>query len=1196
LGPAKLSRNFGELPIPPMAIQPLKIPIRSYGENIPVAPDTNAEVNKINELVDAVNAGLATSNAIVGGPKYVQYLSSQTYGVPADASTLDRLSPESILPGNEATVINPHPNPLTNTALSAYYRATIAPAGTAGAVMVPAFTGSPDTVPIVWVEVVDNSSFTPLLANELNPGKAAYANLTLRPLLIALVNGVGTGSTTVISTPATTQPATGPTVTGFLPGSAAVEASVTLTGTGFAKATAVLFNGTPASFQIVNVSTIVAVVPVGATTGPVAVTNSAGTGTSAANFEVKATVVVTPADTTPPTVAFTVPAAGATLAPNTQVLLTVIANDNVAVQGLTFTNGVTGAVIGPGAKNGSTYTFPYTTPATTGPLSLVATATDAAGNSQPATVNVTVGSTTPTPTPTADLTAALAISLATLTLGAPVAYSITPAGGTSPYAYEVVATDTATGQQFTLGTTRTGSWIPTAVGSYAIEADVTDSSNPVKAAQSATRYLQVVAAANRIPVADAGQDVTLPAGTKSLVLMGTASDPDAGDTLTYVWRQITGPNNATGIPATTLNVVASNLVAGTYQFGFRSTDNHGAQSVEDFMLVTVPAASTGVPNADDYAVLVAGDSTTTNDYSPFSPTLIPVLNRGISNNGYIGSFTSAANTGISGMSLIANPDGSDGGLIGRFNELVAGRYVAGKYNVIVVQCLLNSLAGEVYLRGESGAAERVLAQLKHLIALIRADNPNWCILISTCTPRTNGVQPGQENQRPILNQSIRDGWATGSLDVQAVAQFGFDTRLSIPGPDINGNPTTLYKDWVHYSQQALDAIVCPSIRDAFLYARFRKPQPAPYTGAPLSDLYLAGAQVPPVKSKSVGVGETAVGSGVYNVPWGGPYGDWSRSIVFGATMPAQGKSRVLIKKAALDSLNAILGVSASASLATTANAFDAYNAWLYQHEDGRVLGREGPGSGEGVDLGGRLDISEYLSLDKNDRVLSVSKTSDGVNFITFYTFPGSYPMALTIHMALEASLGKAYAPQGFGLTLTPNPAPVLYNGPITFADNIDQVVTSGNISAPNHAAGSWGAIGLCTSHQLRVGSRLIMDFSPSAAGFAMLGVSSKRVKVGYADPDFSAGIWAVNYQGRAYLHRIAYGADSLLFDYAPDGRMWSLFVGPAGMSAEYSLNNGTNWTSVGILPFVFGDYGAIISDINQMGSLLQLRGTELVPV
>jgi hypothetical protein len=134
-------------------------------------------------------------------------------------------------------------------------------------------------------------------------------------------------------------------------------------------------------------------------------------------------------------------------------------------------------------------------------------------------VNVNVGTTT---TPTADLAAALAISLATLTLGSPVSFSVTAAKGTAPYAYESVATDTATGHQFTLGTTKTGSWTPTAVGSYAIEATVTDSSSPAQVAQSAIRYLQVVA--------DAGQYLIIQLPTNSVALMGTASNPDASDT------------------------------------------------------------------------------------------------------------------------------------------------------------------------------------------------------------------------------------------------------------------------------------------------------------------------------------------------------------------------------------------------------------------------------------------------------------------------------------------------------------------------------------------------------------------------------------------------------------------------------------------------------------------------------------------
>jgi hypothetical protein len=114
--------------------------------------------------------------------------------------------------------------------------------------------------------------------------------------------------------------------------------------------------------------------------------------------------------------------------------------------------------------------------------------------------------------------------------------------------------------------------------------------------------------ANRIPVADAGQDLTVASGTTSVALMGTASDPDPGDTLTYAWRYVTGPNVPTGLPATTLNVVVSNLIAGVYQFGFRSTDNHGAQSVESYVLLTIPAATTPPITGVQPGVTAAGQS------------------------------------------------------------------------------------------------------------------------------------------------------------------------------------------------------------------------------------------------------------------------------------------------------------------------------------------------------------------------------------------------------------------------------------------------------------------------------------------------------------------------------------------------------------------------------------------------------------
>ncbi len=90
----------------------------------------------------------------------------------------------------------------------------------------------------------------------------------------------GTGSVT------TTAPSP-PTVTSFSPTSGSVATSVALTGTNFGGATAVKFNGTSAvSYTVNSATSITATVPSGATTGPVSVTTSAGTGTSASNFTV----------------------------------------------------------------------------------------------------------------------------------------------------------------------------------------------------------------------------------------------------------------------------------------------------------------------------------------------------------------------------------------------------------------------------------------------------------------------------------------------------------------------------------------------------------------------------------------------------------------------------------------------------------------------------------------------------------------------------------------------------------------------------------------------------------------------------------------------------------------------------------------------------------------------------------------------
>jgi glucose/arabinose dehydrogenase len=74
-----------------------------------------------------------------------------------------------------------------------------------------------------------------------------------------------------------------PTVTSFTPSSGvAGQQAVKITGTYLAGATAVTFNGKPGTFRVVSDTALVATVPKGATTGPIAVTTAAGTATTGA--------------------------------------------------------------------------------------------------------------------------------------------------------------------------------------------------------------------------------------------------------------------------------------------------------------------------------------------------------------------------------------------------------------------------------------------------------------------------------------------------------------------------------------------------------------------------------------------------------------------------------------------------------------------------------------------------------------------------------------------------------------------------------------------------------------------------------------------------------------------------------------------------------------------------------------------------
>lgn len=82
-------------------------------------------------------------------------------------------------------------------------------------------------------------------------------------------------------------PKPAPVISRFSPTSGPAGQKVTIFGSHFVGTTKVQFNGTSASFTVTSTNTIVAVVPTGATTGPIKVTNAGGSVTSVGSFTVQ---------------------------------------------------------------------------------------------------------------------------------------------------------------------------------------------------------------------------------------------------------------------------------------------------------------------------------------------------------------------------------------------------------------------------------------------------------------------------------------------------------------------------------------------------------------------------------------------------------------------------------------------------------------------------------------------------------------------------------------------------------------------------------------------------------------------------------------------------------------------------------------------------------------------------------------------
>jgi hypothetical protein len=109
---------------------------------------------------------------------------------------------------------------------------------------------------------------------------------------------------------------------------------------------------------------------------------------------------------------------------------------------------------------------------------------------------------------------------------------------------------------------------------------------------------QPVGAGNLSPNSNAGADVNITAPTSVANINGSASSDPDGTITGYQWTQISGPNSATIVSATSAATNVSGLIVGVYVFNLEVTDNNGATD-NDTVTVTVAAAPV-VPSGHRY--------------------------------------------------------------------------------------------------------------------------------------------------------------------------------------------------------------------------------------------------------------------------------------------------------------------------------------------------------------------------------------------------------------------------------------------------------------------------------------------------------------------------------------------------------------------------------------------------------------------
>lgn len=94
---------------------------------------------------------------------------------------------------------------------------------------------------------------------------------------------------------------------------------------------------------------------------------------------------------------------------------------------------------------------------------------------------------------------------------------------------------------------------------------------------------------NKPPTVSTGNDTTieLSKAVHSIQLNGSATDSD-GTVVSYLWSQVSGPNEATLLSPGSASTVADSLTAGSYVFQLMAVDNKGATGIKSVVVTVFP--------------------------------------------------------------------------------------------------------------------------------------------------------------------------------------------------------------------------------------------------------------------------------------------------------------------------------------------------------------------------------------------------------------------------------------------------------------------------------------------------------------------------------------------------------------------------------------------------------------------------------